>query len=121
MRSSGQTSNRTLSSHNTGVGGTDQFIGAAENADLDWLRSRLTPHLWKTYSEPLWLTRDRKGRSQFRRVRRLMRVFTPQTEKGGQAAVGHAAYRDRTRSHDDDAGRTRSPHPRINLNNSHSH
>ena len=60
MRSSGQTSNRTLSSHNTGVGGTDQFIGAAENADLDWLRSRLTPHLWKTYSEPLWLTRDRK-------------------------------------------------------------
>jgi pimeloyl-ACP methyl ester carboxylesterase len=31
-------------------------LGVTEQADVDWLRPRLTPHPWRTYTDPLRLT-----------------------------------------------------------------
>lgn len=33
-----------------------EVLGVTEQADLDWLSPRLTPHPWKTYTDPLRLT-----------------------------------------------------------------
>jgi pimeloyl-ACP methyl ester carboxylesterase len=33
-----------------------QVLGVTEQADVDWLTPRLTPHPWKTYTDPLRLT-----------------------------------------------------------------
>jgi pimeloyl-ACP methyl ester carboxylesterase len=33
-----------------------QVLGVTEQADVDWLTPKLTPHPWKTYTDPLRLT-----------------------------------------------------------------
>jgi pimeloyl-ACP methyl ester carboxylesterase len=33
-----------------------EVLGVTEQADVDWLTPRLTPHPWKTYTDPLRLT-----------------------------------------------------------------
>jgi pimeloyl-ACP methyl ester carboxylesterase len=33
-----------------------EVLGVTEQADVDWLSPRLTPHPWKTYTDPLRLT-----------------------------------------------------------------
>jgi pimeloyl-ACP methyl ester carboxylesterase len=33
-----------------------EVLGVTEQADIDWLSPRLTPHPWKTYTDPLRLT-----------------------------------------------------------------
>ncbi len=59
-----------------------KVLGVTEDADLEWLRPRLTPHPWKTYTEPLRLTGEHeKVEASFIECVDWMRVFTPYAEK----------------------------------------
>ena len=57
-------------------------LGVTEQADVDWLTPKLTPHPWRTYTDPLRLTRRRRRRARrLRRVRGWMRVFAGQADR----------------------------------------
>lgn len=62
-------------------------LGVTEQADLDWLSPRLTPHPWLTYTEPLRL-KGGSGKVPAAYVECVdwMRVFRPHAEKA--AALG---------------------------------
>ncbi len=62
-----------------------EILGVTDDADLAWLRPRLTAHPWKTYTEQLRL----KGKHEtvdaaFIECVDWIRVFTPQAEKAAQ-------------------------------------
>jgi pimeloyl-ACP methyl ester carboxylesterase len=62
-------------------------LGVREQADLDWLAPRLTPHPRLTYTEPLRLTGALDaGSAAFVECTDWMRVFRPHAEKA--AALG---------------------------------
>ncbi|MBQ0825970.1 alpha/beta hydrolase [Streptomyces tagetis] len=74
-------------------------LGVSEQADLDWLSPRLTPHPWLTYTEPLRLTggADRVP-AVFVECVDWMRVFTAHAERAAargwpvhEIATGHEA------------------------------
>lgn len=59
-----------------------EVLGVTEQADLDWLRPRLTPHPWATYTEQIRLTEaSARVRSAFVECVDWMRVFAPQAER----------------------------------------
>lgn len=74
-------------------------LGVTEQADLDWLTPRLTPHPWLTYTEPLRLTG--KGATvpgAYIECTDWMRVFTPHAKRAGargwtvhELVTGHEA------------------------------
>jgi pimeloyl-ACP methyl ester carboxylesterase len=74
-------------------------LGVTEEADLDWLTPRLTPHPWLTYTEPLRLTgKGDRVPAAFIECVDWMRVFTPQAERAAargwpvrEIATGHEA------------------------------
>ncbi|MFG1709452.1 alpha/beta fold hydrolase [Nonomuraea sp. M3C6] len=74
-------------------------LGVTEDADLDWLTPRLTPHPWLTYTEPLRLTgKGEQVPAAFIECTDWMRVFTPQAERAAargwpvhEIATGHEA------------------------------
>ena len=59
-----------------------EVLGVTEQADVDWLTPKLTPHPWKTYTDPLRLTgaADRVPAS-FVECVSWMRVFQSQAER----------------------------------------
>ena len=59
-----------------------KVLGVSEQADIDWLSARLTPHPWLTYTEPLRLTgaADRVPAS-FIECTDWMRVFQDHAER----------------------------------------
>jgi pimeloyl-ACP methyl ester carboxylesterase len=59
-----------------------EVLGVTEPADVDWLTPRLTPHPWKTYTDPLRLTgaADRVP-AAFIECVSWMRVFQSQAER----------------------------------------
>jgi pimeloyl-ACP methyl ester carboxylesterase len=59
-----------------------EVLGVTEQADVDWLTPRLTPHPWKTYTDPLRLTgaADRVP-AAFVECVSWMRVFQSQAER----------------------------------------
>lgn len=74
-------------------------LGVTDQEDLDWLTSRLTPHPWLTYTEPLRLTgaADRVP-AAFVECTEWMRVFQAQAERAAalgwpvhHVATGHEA------------------------------
>ncbi|SDH16164.1 alpha/beta fold hydrolase [Nonomuraea jiangxiensis] len=62
-------------------------LGVTEQADLEWLGPRLTPHPWRTYTEPLLLGGD-VGRvpAAYVECTEWLRVFQPHAERA--AALG---------------------------------
>ncbi len=57
-------------------------LGVTEQADLDWLSPRLTPHPWKTYTDPLRLTGAVDGvPATFVECVSWMRVFAGQADR----------------------------------------
>ncbi|WP_067134950.1 alpha/beta hydrolase [Microtetraspora malaysiensis] len=57
-------------------------LGVTEQADVDWLTPRLTPHPWKTYTDPLRLTGAADGvPAAFVECVSWMRVFRGQAER----------------------------------------
>lgn len=57
-------------------------LGVTEQDDVDWLTSRLTPHPWKTYTDPLRLTGAADGvPAAFVECVSWMRVFREQRER----------------------------------------
>ncbi|GGP12876.1 alpha/beta fold hydrolase [Nonomuraea glycinis] len=74
-------------------------LGVTEQADLDWLSPRLTPHPWLTYTEPLRLTgKGEQVPAAFIECVDWMRVFTPHAERAAargwpvhEIATGHEA------------------------------
>ncbi|TMR96247.1 alpha/beta fold hydrolase [Nonomuraea basaltis] len=74
-------------------------LGVTEQADLDWLGSRLTPHPWLTYTEPLRLKGDSdKVPAAYVECTDWIRVFRPHAEKAAtlgwpvhHLATGHEA------------------------------
>ncbi|MGI5488277.1 alpha/beta hydrolase [Microtetraspora malaysiensis] len=57
-------------------------LGVTEQADVDWLTPRLTPHPWKTYTDPLRLTGAVDGvPAAFVECVSWMRVFQGQAER----------------------------------------
>ncbi|TDE25103.1 alpha/beta fold hydrolase [Nonomuraea mesophila] len=74
-------------------------LGVTEQADLDWLTPRLTPHPWLTYTEPLRLSgKGEQVPAAFIECTDWMRVFTPQAERAAargwpvhEIATGHEA------------------------------
>ena len=74
-------------------------LGVEEQADLDWLGPRLTPHPWLTYTEPLRLTvKADQVPGAFVECTDWMRVFTPHAERAAargwpvhEIATGHEA------------------------------
>ncbi|WP_169989054.1 alpha/beta fold hydrolase [Microbispora sp. H10836] len=74
-------------------------LGVTDEADVEWLTPRLTPHPWLTYTEPLRLTgKDDQVPAAFIECVDWMRVFTPQAEKAAarrwptyEIATGHEA------------------------------
>ncbi|WP_066946344.1 alpha/beta hydrolase [Microtetraspora fusca] len=57
-------------------------LGVTEQADVDWLTPRLTPHPWKTYTDPLRLTGAAHGvPAAFVECVSWMRVFQGQAER----------------------------------------
>nr|WP_269128858.1 alpha/beta fold hydrolase [Nonomuraea sp. K271] len=74
-------------------------LGVTEQADLDWLTPRLTPHPWLTYTEPLRLSgKGEQVPAAFVECTDWMRVFTPQAERAAargwpvhEIATGHEA------------------------------
>jgi pimeloyl-ACP methyl ester carboxylesterase len=64
-----------------------EVLGVTEQADVDWLTPRLTPHPWKTYTDPLRLTGDvDRVPAAFIECVSWMRVFQSQRERA--AALG---------------------------------
>lgn len=59
-----------------------EVLGVTEQADVDWLAPKLTPHPWKTYTDPLRLTGavDRVP-AAFIECVDWMRVFQSQAER----------------------------------------
>lgn len=74
-------------------------LGVTDQADVDWLTPRLTPHPWLTYTEPLRLTgRGDQVPATFIECVDWMRVFQGQAERAAvlgwpthQIATGHEA------------------------------
>ncbi|MPY51425.1 alpha/beta fold hydrolase [Streptomyces acidicola] len=74
-------------------------LGVTDEADVDWLTPRLTPHPWLTYTEPLRLTgKGEQVPAAFIECVDWMRVFRPQAEKAAargwpthEIATGHEA------------------------------
>ena len=57
-------------------------LGVTEQDDVDWLTPRLTPHPWKTYTDPLRLTGAADGvPAAFVECVSWMRVFREQRER----------------------------------------
>ena len=57
-------------------------LGVTEQADLDWLTPRLTPHPWATYSQALALgPGEARVPGVFIECIDWMRVFTPQADR----------------------------------------
>jgi pimeloyl-ACP methyl ester carboxylesterase len=57
-------------------------LGVTEQADVDWLTPRLTPHPWKTYTDPLRLTGAvHDVPAAFIECVSWMRVFSAQAER----------------------------------------
>jgi hypothetical protein len=76
-----------------------EVLGVTEQADVDWLTPKLTPHPWKTYTDPLRLTgaADRVP-AAFVECVSWMRVFRSQAERARakgwpvhEIATGHEA------------------------------
>jgi pimeloyl-ACP methyl ester carboxylesterase len=76
-----------------------EVLGVTDPADVDWLTPRLTPHPWKTYTDPLRLTgaADRVP-AAFVECVSWMRVFQSQAERARakgwpvhELATGHEA------------------------------
>ena len=74
-------------------------LGVTEQADLDWLGPRLTPHPWRTYTEPLRLSGhcDRVP-AGYVECTAWMRAFRPHAERAAalgwpvhELATGHEA------------------------------
>jgi len=76
-----------------------QVLGVTEQADLDWLTPRLTPHPWLSYTEPLRLTgAAERVPAAFVECTDWMRVFRQQGERAAARgwpvhglATGHEA------------------------------
>lgn len=76
-----------------------EVLGVTEDQDLDWLRPRLTPHPWRSYTEALRLSGSHESvAASFIECVDWMRVFTPQADKASRAgwvtreiATGHEA------------------------------
>ena len=74
-------------------------LGVTEQADIDWLTPRLTPHPWLTYTEPLRLTgTGDQVPAVFIECVEWMRVFAAHAERAAvrgwpthQLATGHEA------------------------------
>ncbi|WP_308819410.1 alpha/beta fold hydrolase [Pseudonocardia alni] len=74
-------------------------LGVTEQADIDWLTPRLTPHPWLTYTEPLRLTgTGDEVPAVFIECVEWMRVFAAHAERAAvrgwpthQLATGHEA------------------------------
>jgi pimeloyl-ACP methyl ester carboxylesterase len=74
-------------------------LGVSEEADLQWLSPRLTPHPWLTYTEPLRLTGAGESvPAAFIECTDWMRVFEPHAARAAsrgwpvfQVATGHEA------------------------------
>jgi pimeloyl-ACP methyl ester carboxylesterase len=74
-------------------------LGVTEQADLDWLGPRLTPHPWRTYTDPLRLTGAADGvPATFVECVSWMRVFAGQADRARargwpvhELATGHEA------------------------------
>ncbi|WAU82160.1 alpha/beta fold hydrolase [Streptomyces sp. Qhu-G9] len=74
-------------------------LGVEDQADLDWLGPRLTPHPWLAYTEPLRLTgKADQVPGVFVECTDWMRVFTPHAERAAargwpvhEIATGHEA------------------------------
>lgn len=74
-------------------------LGVTEQADIDWLTPRLTPHPWLTYTEPLRLTgKGDQVPAVFIECVEWMRVFAAHAERAAvrgwpthQLATGHEA------------------------------
>ncbi|MEU6645582.1 alpha/beta hydrolase family protein [Saccharomonospora sp. NPDC046836] len=74
-------------------------LGVSEQADLDWLGARLTPHPWLTYTEPLRLSGNHDAvPAAFVECTDWMRVFRTQAGKAAErgwpvhhVATGHEA------------------------------
>jgi pimeloyl-ACP methyl ester carboxylesterase len=59
-------------------------LGVTDPADLAWLTPRLTPHPWKTYTDPLRIGPDvARVPGAFIENVDWMRVFTPYAERAG--------------------------------------
>lgn len=57
-------------------------LGVTEQTDLDWLTPRLTPHPWKTYTDPLRLTGAAENiPGAFVECTNWMRVFRTQADR----------------------------------------
>jgi pimeloyl-ACP methyl ester carboxylesterase len=76
-----------------------QVLGVTEQSDVDWLSARLTPHPWRTYTEPLRLSGavDRVP-AAFIECADWMRVFETHAERAAARgwpvhtiATGHEA------------------------------
>jgi pimeloyl-ACP methyl ester carboxylesterase len=60
-------------------------LGVTEQADVDWLTPKLTPHPWKTYTDPLPLTgAAARVPAAFVECVSWMRVFAGQAERARQ-------------------------------------
>jgi pimeloyl-ACP methyl ester carboxylesterase len=60
-------------------------LGVTEEADLDWLAPRLTPHPWLTYTEPVVLgPEEAEVPGEFVECTEWMRVFQPYAERARQ-------------------------------------
>jgi pimeloyl-ACP methyl ester carboxylesterase len=63
-----------------------EVLGVTDEEDLDWLRPRLTPHPWLTYTQPLALTGAVDTvPAAFVECTDWMRVFQPQAQKAEAA------------------------------------
>jgi pimeloyl-ACP methyl ester carboxylesterase len=57
-------------------------LGVDDPADVDWLTPRLTPHPWRTYTDPLRLTGGAEGvPAEFVECVSWMRVFRAQADR----------------------------------------
>lgn len=76
-----------------------QVLGVTAQDDLDWLSPRLTPHPWRTYTEPVQAGQAMDGvPAAFVECVDWMRVFTPYAERARRKgfpvqtlATGHEA------------------------------
>jgi pimeloyl-ACP methyl ester carboxylesterase len=76
-----------------------QVLGVSDPDDLAWLSARLTPHPWRTYTQPLRLTGALDGvPGAFVECVEWMRVFTPSARRAEDRgfdvrtiATGHEA------------------------------
>jgi pimeloyl-ACP methyl ester carboxylesterase len=76
-----------------------EVLGVTDQEDLDWLSPRLTPHPWKTYTDPLRLTgAAERVPAAFVECVEWMRVFRSQADRARakgwpvhELATGHEA------------------------------